>query len=196
VYQSSQHLLSLVNDILDVSKIEAGKLELKLTRLPLKPLLEESLSIIGARAAHRGIHLAMNIDQIPVTMTADELRLKQILYNLLSNAVKFTGEGGNIALNVRTTTGNDKQETRGGATVGEALEISVVDDGIGILEEDAERIFEPFSQLETSLSRKYRGTGLGLSITRNLVEMHGGRIWMESGGLGKGTAFRFTLPLS
>jgi PAS domain S-box-containing protein len=196
VYQSSQHLLSLVNDILDVSKIEAGKLELKPSRLPLKQLLEQSLSIIMDKAVQRQIRLAVNIGQIPETITADELRLKQILYNLLSNAVKFTGDGGNISLNVRTTTGNGEADTVGAETVREALEISVVDDGIGIRREDSERIFEPFSQLETSLSRKYPGTGLGLSLTRNLVEMHGGAIWAESEGLGKGSAFRFTLPLS
>ena len=196
VYQSSQHLLSLVNDILDVSKIEAGKLELKPSRLALKPLLEQSLSIIKDRAAQRRIRLAVNVGRIPETITADELRLKQILYNLLSNAVKFTEDGGNISLNVRTAAGNGSAAAAEAATLPEVLEISVLDDGIGIRREDWERIFEPFSQLETALSRKYPGSGLGLSLTRNLVEMHGGTIWVESGGPGRGSAFRFTLPLS
>jgi PAS domain S-box-containing protein len=195
VYQSSQHLLSLVNEILDVSKIEAGKLEIKRSQIDLKLLLEQSLSIIADKALHRNIHLTTIIDEVPETMIADELRLKQIIYNLLSNAVKFTEDGGNIYLKARVTAGSGGGSGAEDGSSDKALEISVIDTGIGIHEGDREKIFEPFSQLENSLSRKYPGTGLGLGLTRNLVEMHGGRIWVESEGPGKGSAFRFTLPI-
>jgi PAS domain S-box-containing protein len=194
VYQSSQHLLSLVNEILDVSKIEAGKLELKKSPINLRDLLEQSLLVMD-KAAQRKVHLTADIGQVPETIIADELRLKQIIYNLLSNAVKFTEDDGNICLSARKT----REAAAGGALDSEEirkeLEISVIDTGIGIRKEDIEKIFEPFSQLESSLSRRYQGTGLGLGLTRSLVEMHGGRIWAESDGPGKGSTFRFTLPI-
>ena len=192
VYQSSQHLLALVNEILDVSKIEAGKLELKKTEINIRQLLEQSLSVMG-KSVHREIHLTASIGEIPDRITADELRLKQILFNLLSNAFKFTEDGGNIRLTAHNTTTTGVQpDTK---AVEKQLEISVIDTGIGIRKEDIEKIFEPFSQLESPLRRKYHGTGLGLALTRSLVEMHGGRIWAESNGPGRGAAFRFTLPI-
>ncbi|MHB9097889.1 MAG: PAS domain-containing sensor histidine kinase [Syntrophales bacterium] len=194
VYQSSQHLLSLVNEILDVSKIEAGKLELKKSEINLKQLLEQSLTVMD-KAAHRKIHLTASISQVPETIIADELRLKQIIYNLLSNAVKFTEDDGNICLTARNTGETGAGGQSDSANIRKELEISVVDTGIGIRNEDIEKIFEPFSQLESSLSRRYHGTGLGLGLTRSLVEMHGGRIWAESDGPGKGSTFRFTLPI-
>lgn len=186
VHQSSLHLLSLVNEILDVSKIEAGKLELKPSEFNLKALLEQSPAIIMEKAKARNIDLKIQADDIPETFVADELRVKQILYNLLSNAVKFTNDGGTICLGARMIAGVGGERNE--------VEISVEDDGIGIRKEDLEKIFEPFSQVENSLSRKHPGTGLGLALTRSLVEMHGGRIWVESEGLGNGSAFRFTLP--
>ncbi len=194
VYQSSQHLLSLVNEILDVSKIEAGKLELKKTEINLKYLLEQSLSVMD-KAIHRKIHLTASISEIPDIIIADELRLKQIIYNLLSNALKFTEDGGNICLTARNTTEAVIDCPADTAVVRKEVEISVIDTGIGIRKEDIEKIFEPFSQLESPLSRKYHGTGLGLALTRSLVEMHGGRIWAESDGPGRGATFRFTLPI-
>ena len=130
--------------------------------------------------------MKIQADDIPETFVADELRVKQILYNLLSNAVKFTNDGGTICLGARMIAGVGGERNE--------VEISVEDDGIGIRKEDLEKIFEPFSQVENSLSRKYPGTGIGLALTRSLVEMHGGRIWVESEGLGNGSAFRFTLP--
>jgi PAS domain S-box-containing protein len=195
VYQSSRHLLSLVNDILDLSKIEAGRLEMKRTEIRLKPLLEKSLSIIRDKAEQKSIRLLSEFDQLPETVTADELRLNQMIYNLLANAVKFTGDGGTILLAARVVPdrGNAAPETD--VFAGKALEISVTDTGIGISEEDLEEIFTPFFQLEGAFSRKYPGTGLGLGLTRNLVEMHGGRIWAESKGPGKGSIFRILLPL-
>jgi PAS domain S-box-containing protein len=193
VHESSLHLLSLVNDVLDVSKIEAGKLELKPSEIDLKTLLEQSLTIITDTARTRNIDLKTTIEQIPSTIGADQLRLKQILYNLLSNAAKFTPDGGSVRLSARMTSG--KGSPVAAESMRNEVEISVADNGIGIRKEDLARIFEPFSQLENSLSRKYPGTGLGLSLARNLVEMHGGRIWVESDGPGKGSTFRFTLPI-
>lgn len=196
VYKSSQHLLSLVNEILDVSKIEAGKLTLEPSEIHLKQLLEESLSIIMDKAVKRNIHLTAKIDPIPEIITADELRVKQIVYNLLSNAVKFTQDSGNICLSASVTAETEGRIQADAGAGRHEIEISVVDNGIGIRKEDMEKIFEPFSRLENSLSRKYPGTGLGLSLARSLVEMHGGRIWVESEGPGKGSAFRFILPVN
>jgi PAS domain S-box-containing protein len=196
IYRSSRHLLSLVNDILDLSKIEAGRLELKTTEIRLKPLLEKSLSIIRDRAERKNIRLISEFDGIPESITADELRLNQIIYNLLANAVKFTGEGGTICLDARINDDRADAIEEAGADRGRKVEISVTDSGIGLDKDDLERIFTPFFQLEGSFSRKYPGTGLGLGLTRDLVEMHGGRIRAESEGLGKGATFRVTLPLN
>ena len=194
IYKSSEHLLSLVNQVLDVSKIEAGKLDLHKSEINLKKILEQCLSLMD-KAIARNIHLTANIDQIPKTIIADELRVKQILYNLLSNAVKFTDDGGNICLEARMAVGPEHAIPAEAEPLPREVEISIVDSGIGIRKEDAEKIFNPFSQLENVLSRKYAGTGLGLSLTRSLVEMHGGRIWVDSDGPGKGSTFRFTLPI-
>ena len=195
VYQSSLHLLSLVNDILDVERIEAGKLEIKPSEINLKRLLEESLSIVTDKTIRRKIRLKTRIEEIPETITADELRLKQILYNLLSNAVKFTEEGGSIDLIARVTAESGAATPAGAQNVSREIVISVADTGIGIKQEDMGKIFDPFSQVESSLSRKHAGSGLGLALARNLVEMHGGRLWAESDGPGKGSTFRFTLPI-
>jgi PAS domain S-box-containing protein len=195
IYHSSQHLLSLVNDILDLSKIEAGRLELIRSEIQLHRLLEKSLSIIRDKAEEKKIRLTVEIDQIPETITADERRLNQIIYNLLSNAVKFTEDGGTICLSACVTAARGDKIPAEGPCVRQELQISVADSGIGIRKEDLEEIFTPFSQLEGSLSRKYPGTGLGLGLTRNLVEMHGGRMRAESEGLGKGSTFRVTLPM-
>jgi PAS domain S-box-containing protein len=195
VYNSSEHLLSLVNEILDISKIEAGKLELKLSEFNLRQLLENSLSIIADKAVQRRITITSSIDGIPETFTADELRVKQVLYNLLANAVKFTEDGGTISLNARVRSGTPEMPAAG-EPMGREVEISVADNGIGIHREDVERIFEPFSQRENQLTSKYPGTGLGLGLSKHFVEMHGGRIWVESGGPGAGATFRFVLPYS
>jgi PAS domain S-box-containing protein len=193
VYSSSEHLLSLVNEILDISKIEAGKFELKPSEFNLKGLLENSLSTIADKVRQRRITLTANIEPIPETIFADELRVKQILSNLLSNAVKFTEDGGSITLSARVKSGTTAIPAVG-EPMGREVEISVSDNGIGIRREDAARIFEPFSQRDNQLSSKYPGTGLVLGLSKHFVEMYGGRIWVESAGPGMGATFRFVLP--
>ena len=214
VHHSSRHLLSLINDILDLSKVEAGKLELEPTDVNLQELLENSLVMIKEKAMKQGIKLFTDTDGVPATVNADERKLKQIMYNLLSNAVKFTSEGGEIRLTANKVAGAELRVTgsehapeeyvkhfTGQATrntqcaTGDFIEISVTDTGIGLKKEDLERIFSPFDQVDSSPSRRYQGTGLGLSLTKSLVALHGGRIWVESDGEGKGSTFIFTIPL-
>ena len=207
VLESSRHLLSLINDILDLSKVEAGKLELQPTDFNLKMLLENSLVMIKEKAMKHGINLVTNMDGIPEIISADERKLKQIMYNLLSNAVKFTPDGGEIHLTANRVTGS---ESRVGAerqsrfigvpglmqhTTGDFIEISVKDTGIGISPGDTDRIFNPFEQAGGLSNREYQGTGLGLSLTKQLVELHSGTIWVESEGEGKGSIFSFIIPV-
>ena len=186
VLTSSHHLLSLINDVLDLSKVEAGKLKLQPTDINIKMLLENSLIMIKEKSMKHRIQLTTDIDSVPESISGDERKIKQILYNLLSNAVKFTPEGGNIHLAARTVSEDGTNNY---------IEICVKDTGIGLAPKDTERIFNHFEQVETSTSRKFQGTGLGLSLTRQLVELHGGRIWVESEGEGKGSAFRFVIPV-
>jgi signal transduction histidine kinase len=180
VLHSSNHLLSLINDILDLSKVEAGKLQLEPSEINLKMLLENSLNMIKEKAMKHGIQLSTTVEDIPETIRADERKLKQIIYNLLSNSVKYTPDGGSIHLR--------------GKMRGSEVEVSVTDTGIGLKRADLERIFNPFEQVENSRSNRDRGTGLGLSLTKNIVELHGGSIWAESEGEGKGSTFRFVIP--
>jgi signal transduction histidine kinase len=181
VLGSSRHLLSLINDILDLSKVEAGKMELETWEFPLETTLENSLNMVKEKALKHKITLALKIYEIPATIHADERKLKQILYNLLSNAVKFTPEGGEVEMEAQGLNG-------------QGIEITIRDTGIGMTETDLERIFQPFEQGDNSATRKYQGTGLGLSLTKLLVELHGGRIWAESRGVGAGSSFTFMLP--
>jgi len=183
ILQSGKHLLSLINDILDLSKVEAGKVELELSRVNMKELFENSLIMVKEKCMKHGINLSMNIaqDLQDLEITADERRLKQVMFNLLSNAAKFTLEGGAIRLEAER--------------VEEELIINVKDTGIGIARKDQEKIFEEFYQLKGGLAGKTPGTGLGLSLVKRLVEMHGGRVWVESEGQGKGSRFSFALPI-
>jgi len=180
---SGQHLLSLINDILDLSKIEAGKMELELSRVKMKDLLKGSLVMIKEKALAHGIsldtHTTGELEELEIM--ADERRLKQVMFNLLSNAAKFTPDGGAI--------------TVVGKMEGKELIISVSDTGTGIAPEEQERVFEESYQTSSGIKDKTPGTGLGLPITRRIVEMHGGRIWMESEGQDKGSKFTFTLPV-
>ncbi|MDY6792739.1 MAG: ATP-binding protein [Thermodesulfobacteriota bacterium] len=210
VLSSSKHLLSLINDILDLSKVEAGKLELQPSNCNLKVLLENSLIMIKEKALKHGIRLSKHIDGIPQTITADERKLKQIMYNLLSNAVKFTPDGGEIRITADLADGSfplaedsthrtsdQKPRTRSNESeaLQEFIQISVMDTGIGIKREDIKRIFKPFEQVESSTNRRFQGTGLGLALTKKLVEFHSGKIWVESEGEGKGSTFRLVIPI-
>jgi PAS domain S-box-containing protein len=210
----SKHLLSLINDILDLSKVEAGKLELEPTDINLKMLLENSLIMVREKATKNHITLLTHIDEISQTITADERKLKQIMYNLLSNAMKFTPENGEVRLEARMVDYSIQPGRRWGDPEGlqiikvggngdhsdnreskKGIQISVFDTGIGIESKDQEYIFNPFEQVENSASRRFQGTGLGLALTKQFVELHGGRIWVESEGEGKGSAFRFVIPI-
>jgi signal transduction histidine kinase len=179
IHASGQHLLSLINDILDLSKIEAGRMELEVTDFHLPTALDNALILVRERASRRGIRLGSTLDQSLGTIRADERKVKQVLLNLVSNALKFTPEGGRI-------------EIRAGMDDGMA-EISVTDTGVGIAPEDQEAIFEEFRQVGTA-DKKVEGTGLGLALSRKFIELHGGRIWVKS-ELGQGSTFTFTLPV-
>ena len=179
IRESGSHLLSLINDILDLSKVEAGRLELELTDFDLPAAIEQALMLVRERAARRGITIDQAIDERLGDIRADERKVKQVLLNLLSNAIKFTPDGGRI-------------EVRG-APVDRVVEVSVSDTGIGIAPEDQEAVFEEFRQVGT-VSRKIEGTGLGLALVRRFIALHGGRIWVNS-ALGVGSTFTFTLPL-
>ena len=180
ILSSGRHLLSLINDILDLSKIEAGRMELELTKFDLPSAVENALILVRERATRHGLKLERVVDERLGEFVGDERKVKQVLVNLLSNAVKFTPEGGQIRVN---------------AVLGDgSVEISVSDTGIGIAPQDQEMIFEEFRQAGTSYAQKREGTGLGLTLTRKFVEMHGGKIWVES-ELGKGATFTFTLPI-
>jgi PAS domain S-box-containing protein len=206
VLASSRHLLSLINDILDLSKVEAGRLQLEVGEVFLPALLQNSLNMIKEKAMKHGIQLQTEIDGIPQQIRGDERKLKQILHNLLSNAVKFTPDGGVVTLSACRLFFRDHQWIEGDKCVapipfapsvaGEWVGISIRDTGIGLKAEDLERVFAPFEQADSSMSRRYQGTGLGLTLTRKLVELHGGKIWAESQGLGKGSLFRFLLPVT
>ena len=205
VLTSGKHLLSLINDILDLSKIEAGKVELEASPFNLKILLENSFTMIKEKAMKHGIQLSMDIDGISETITADERKLKQIIYNLLSTAVKFTPDGGEIRLSSSLAHSKkiiDQIESypcRLSAADFELhqdwAQISVQDTGVGFKPEDAGRIFFPFEQLDSSKNRRYPGTGLGLSLTKQFIELHGGRIWAESEGEGQGSTFHIVIPI-
>jgi signal transduction histidine kinase len=179
ILESGRHLLSLINDILDLSKIEAGRMELELNDFDLPSTIENTLILVRERAVRRGIELRRTIDEHLGKVRADERKVKQVLLNLLSNALKFTPEGGRIDVRAAVRDGT--------------AEISVTDTGVGIAPEDQAAVFEEFRQVGTA-SKKVEGTGLGLAISRKFIELHGGSIWVKS-QLGAGSTFAFTLPL-
>ena len=195
VHTSSGHLLSLINDILDLSKVEAGKLEYRSTKVHIRNILTSSLIMIKEKAMKSGIKLSTELDGLPETIQADERKLKQILYNLLSNAVKFTPNSGTIDLVAKHTSDSDIEFQNLRNSSKNFIQISVKDSGIGLKKEDIAKIFQPFEQVENSASRRFQGTGLGLSLTKSLVELHGGTIWAESEGADLGSIFSFTLPI-
>ncbi len=198
ILTGSQHLLELINDILDLSKIEAGRLELKLEEFDVVATLRAIESIVKPVADKRRISLALEVEgdweSSPSSIRADPAKFKQIFYNLLSNSVKFTPEGGRVTVKVSRGEELEEASEDSRSEASRFFHISVVDTGIGIKAEDQERIFEPFTQVDSSISRQQQGTGLGLSLTRKLVELHGGRLRVESEGEGKGSCFTIELP--
>jgi signal transduction histidine kinase len=182
---SSRHLLSLVNDVLDIAKIEAGKEALEPGPVRLNELLDASIGVIAEKAARKEIRTMVLAPEGVSPFIADGRRLRQVLINLLSNAVKFTPDGGRITLTAELLPGPDG---------GMLLRISVADTGVGMEKGELGRIFQPFEQLDTPVNREHGGTGLGLSLSRDLVQLHGGRIWAESDGPGRGSAFRLEIP--
>jgi len=179
ILSSGRHLLSLINEILDLSKVEAGRLELELATFDLPLAIDNARTFVRERATKHGINLDVTVDERLGEFVGDERKIKQILLNLLSNAVKFTPEGGRIGINARQADGS--------------VEISVSDTGIGISPEDQAKIFEEFRQVGGDYAHKIEGTGLGLTLAKKFVELHGGKIWVES-EVGKGSIFSFTLP--
>jgi signal transduction histidine kinase len=178
---SGEFLLSLINDILDLSKIEAGKVDLNIEEISLKSTIEETLTLFYEKSLKRKIIIKKEFEPGLDFVKADKQRVKQVLINLLSNGLKFSKEdGGIITITVKKTD--------------DFVQISVSDTGIGIKPENMGKLFGKFEQLDKGISQKYGGTGLGLAITKQLVELHGGRIWSNS-EFGKGSIFIFTIPL-
>ena len=205
IYNSGHHLLQLISDILDLNKVEAGKLTLHPEPVALPTIVQETLAIVRGLAEQKELSVEVTVpDDLPRLM-ADPVRLKQILFNLLSNAVKFTPERGRIAVEVRQvgTAPRDSDASPGGGPEAgtpsdpaeEWLEVRVADTGAGIRAEDLPRLFHNFVQLDATATKHHEGTGLGLALTKHLVELHGGRIWAESAGLGRGACFVVQLPL-
>jgi signal transduction histidine kinase len=179
ILSSGRHLLSLINEILDLSKVEAGRMELEVATFDLPLAIDNARTFVRERATKHGINLDVTVDERLGDFVGDERKIKQILLNLLSNAVKFTPEGGRIGIKARQADGS--------------VEISVSDTGIGISPEDQAKIFEEFRQVGADYAHKVEGTGLGLTLAKKFVELHGGKIWVES-EVGKGSTFSFTLP--
>ncbi|MBF0230455.1 MAG: PAS domain-containing sensor histidine kinase [Desulfamplus sp.] len=181
VLTSGKHLLLLINQILDMAKVEAGKMKLSLSSVCIKSLLNEISLLVADMVRKKGLHMLLEIDEELPDIQADDLKMKEIIYNLLSNAVKFTPEDGQIGMKAKQIDSN--------------IEVVVWDTGVGIAPENMEKIFEGFFRVDTPYSRLTEGTGLGLPLSKNLVELHGGKLSVESGGLDKGTSVRFTIPL-
>jgi two-component system CheB/CheR fusion protein len=174
-------LLQLINQILDMAKVESGKMKLVLSNFPMKSLLNEISLLVADMVSKKKIEMLLEIAADLPDIEADELKVKEIIYNLLSNAVKFTPEGGKIGMRARKT---DSE-----------IEVVVWDTGEGIAAENMEKIFEGFFRVDTPYSRVTEGTGLGLPLSKKLVELHGGKLTVESEGLNKGTSVKFTLPI-
>jgi signal transduction histidine kinase len=178
ILSSGNHLLSLINDVLDLSKVEAGQVELELADFSLRETLERGVAMVRERATKGGVAVTLELGAGVDVVRGDERRLRQVVFNLLSNAVKFTPSGGAVSVSAVREDG--------------VVRVSVSDTGPGIAPADQERIFEEFQQTELG-ARQHEGTGLGLALSRRLVELHGGRLWVES-ELASGSRFVFTLP--
>lgn len=211
ILESGKHLLELINDILDLSKVEAGKVDLELCPLSVRELLESSTAVFREEAFRHNLVLGVDISPDVGSVVADERKIKQVLFNLLGNAVKFTPDGGSICLSARTAPLHESPvkglpcNFAGSTDINVCSRIPVVsnsnrgvlicieDTGIGIAGENMHRLFRPFEQLDSRLSKKYEGTGLGLHLCKKFIELHGGEIWAES-ELSKGSKFNFVLP--
>jgi signal transduction histidine kinase len=185
VLGSGRHLLAIINDLLDLSRIESGRTELEVTDVDLGRLCAASVGFVEDMAAEKQLRIATRCKELSGPIRADERRLRQVLINLLANAVKYTPEGGAVELSARCR-----------ADQPDWVEVAVRDTGIGLDSADLERIFDDFEQVEGAVDRRFGGTGLGLALTRRLVELHRGRIWAESAGPGRGSTFRFCIPQS
>ncbi|MBN1912876.1 MAG: PAS domain-containing sensor histidine kinase [Candidatus Omnitrophica bacterium] len=181
ILTSGKHLLLLINQILDMAKVEAGKMNLVLSNLPVKSLLNEISLLVADMASKRKIEMLIEIAEDLPDIEADELKIREVIYNLLSNAVKFTPESGKIGMRAKRADSG--------------IEVEVWDTGAGIAPENMGKIFEGFFRVDTPYSRVTEGTGLGLPLSKKLVELHGGKFSVESGGLNKGTGVKFTLPI-
>jgi two-component system, NtrC family, sensor kinase len=180
ILSSGRHLLSLINDILDLSKVEAGRMELEVTAFDLPQAIANALILVRERAAGRGVTLGVAVDGRLGELRGDERKVKQVLLNLLSNAIKFTPAGGRVEIRAEPVDGH--------------VEISVSDTGVGIAPADQEAVFEEFRQVGTDYAKKREGTGLGLALARRFIQLHGGRIWVKS-AQGEGSTFTFSLPV-
>ena len=180
ILSSADHLLALINDILDLSKVEAGQVELEVGSFSLREALERGVVMVRERATKNGVRLSLELDPQVDLVEGDERRIRQVVFNLLSNAVKFTPQGGRVDVSAAKENGE--------------VVVAVTDTGPGISSDDQARIFEEFQQAKASNGERPEGTGLGLALSRSLVELHGGRIWVESEP-GKGSTFTFTLPV-
>jgi signal transduction histidine kinase len=178
ILSSGNHLLSLINDVLDLSKVEAGQVVLEVAPFSLREAVERGVVMVRERASNGGVTLATEIGPEVQVVSGDERRIRQVLFNLLSNAVKFTPAGGRIDVSAARVDGE--------------IQVAVADTGPGIAPEEQERIFEEFHQTDVGASQ-HEGTGLGLALSKRLVELHGGRIWVETEP-GAGSRFVFTLP--
>jgi len=209
VYKSGTHLLGLISDILDLSKVEAGKMELSYSDVDVKTVINESLLFVREKAMKHRIKVTTDVEESTGAIEGDERRSKQVLVNLLSNAVKFTPDGGSVSVQARRVKGQESGVKEREETIDDSLlatgplllapdrnfiEISVADTGIGIKPEDMGKLFEPFQQLESTYEKKYEGTGLGLALCKRIVELHGGNIRAES-EYGKGSRFTFKMPI-
>ncbi len=189
IISSGDVLISLINDILDISKIEAGRVELELRPFDLRDVVEQSVAVLGAQAAAKSLDLSWCVDEdVPHRLLGDSTRLRQVIINLVGNGVKFTERGG-IGVEVSAAGGSPRDPLRGDSIV---ISVTVRDSGIGIAPDRVDRLFKPFSQVDSSTTRNHGGTGLGLFISRRLVEMMGGTIGVESVP-GRGSTFRFSI---
>ncbi len=179
IWESGKHLLRLINDILDLSKIEAGMMTLDLGTVDVKRTIQDCLTLFRERAMRQGIAISCDIAETVGEITADERKIKQVIFNLVSNALKFTPDSGRVGLVARRNTDH--------------VLVTVWDTGIGMTPEDMTRLFRPFQQLDTTLTKQYEGTGLGLHLCKNIIEMHHGAIWVES-KVSQGSKFHFTIP--